>query len=80
MKYYQRLRDLREDHDLSQKYIAALLKTTQPQYARYESGERELPMHHFITLAKYYNISLDYIAGLTDTPKTLDGKAYNIKK
>ena len=63
MKYYQRLRDLREDHEITQKEIAQLLKTTQPQYARYETGERELPMHHFRTLAKYYNVSLDYLVG-----------------
>ena len=80
MKYYQRLRDLREDHNLLQKDVALLLQTTQPQYTRYETGERELPMHHFITLAKYYNVSLDYLAGLIDTPKTLDGKPYQVNK
>ena len=79
MKYYQRLRDLREDHEITQKEIAQLLKTTQPQYARYEKGERELPMHHFTTLAKYYNVSLDYLAGLINTPKTLDGSPYTLK-
>lgn len=80
MRYYQRLRDLREDNDKSQKDIALILKTTQPQYARYETGERELPMHHFITLARYYNVSLDYLAGLIDTPKTLTGEPYNLLK
>lgn len=80
MKYYQRLRDLREDHEITQKEIAQLLKTTQPQYARYETGERELPMHHFTTLAKYYNVSLDYLAGLINTPKTLDGSPYTLKR
>ena len=80
MRHYQRLRDLREDHNLLQKDVALLLKTTQPQYTRYETGERELPMHHFITLAKYYNVSLDYLAGLIDTPKTLDGKPYQVNK
>ena len=64
-----RLRDLREDNDKTQADIAALLKTTQPQYARYESGERELPMRHFITLAHYYGVSLDYLAGLSEQPK-----------
>ncbi len=67
MKFYRRLKDLREDRDFSQAQIAKVLGTTQPQYARYENGERELPMHHFITLAKYYNVSLDYLAGLSDT-------------
>ena len=69
--FYQRLKDLREDNDLTQKEVAQILNTTQPQYARYEMGERELPMHHFITLAKHYNVSLDYLAGLTDIPKTI---------
>lgn len=78
MAFYQRLRDIREDKDLTQKQVAELLGTTQPQYARYETGERELPMHHFRTLAKYYNISLDYLTGLTDIPRTLDGKKYKI--
>ncbi len=64
-----RLRDLREDNDKTQAEIAVLLKTTQPQYARYESGERELPMRHFITLARYYGVSLDYLAGLSEQPR-----------
>ena len=80
MKFYQRLRDMREDHDMTQNDIAKILKTTQPQYTRYETGERELPMHHFMTLAQYYNVSLDYLSGLIDTPKTLDGKPYTMKK
>lgn len=71
MKFYQRLRDLREDSDKNQAEIANLLKIQQTQYSRYERGERELPMHHFITLARYYNVSLDYLAGLVDTPKKL---------
>lgn len=61
--YFQRLKDLREDHDLSQKAIAKLLKTTQQNYCRYEIGEREIPLHHFITLADFYGVSLDYLAG-----------------
>ena len=80
MKYYQRLRDMREDHDKTQKEIAQLLKTTQPQYVRYETGERELPIHHFQTLARFYNISIDYLSGLTETPKTLDGTSFELKK
>lgn len=76
MKYYQRLKDLRNDNDLKQESIAIMLKTTIQQYSRYERGERELPMHHFITLARFYNVSLDYLAGLTDIPKTIDGKPY----
>ena len=71
MYTYQRLRDLREDHDEKQETIAQVLKISRQQYQLYESGKRELPMHHFITLAKYYNVSLDYLAGLLDTPKKL---------
>ena len=71
MYNYQRLRDLREDRDKKQEDIAQVLEISRQQYQLYESGKRELPMHHFITLSKYYNISLDYLAGLTDTPKKL---------
>ena len=71
MYHYQRLKDLREDHDQKQETIAQVLNITRQQYQLYESGKRELPMHHFIILAKYYNVSLDYLAGLLDTPKKL---------
>ena len=71
MYTYQRLRDLREDRDLKQETVAHILGITRQQYQLYESGKRELPMHHFITLAEYYNVSLDYLAGLIDTPKKL---------
>ena len=63
---YQRIADLREDADLKQETIAKLLETSQTQYSRWERGEREIPFHHVITLAKYYRVSLDYIAGLTN--------------
>lgn len=66
--YYKRLRDLREDSDKSQTEIAEALGMKQQQYARYENGTQEIPLHHFITLARYYNVSLDYLAGLTDIP------------
>ena len=71
---YQRLKDLREDADLTQGDIAAILGTAREQYHKYETGKQELPMRHFITLARYYNVSLDYLAGLIDTPETLDRK------
>lgn len=58
-----RLRDMREDHDISQSKIAAILKTTQQHYSKYETGECELPLRHFITLAEYYNVSADYLIG-----------------
>ena len=69
MFYLQRLRDLREDKDLSQADIAELLHTTQPQYSRYEIGERELPLRHLITLADFYAVSTDYILGRTQITK-----------
>lgn len=75
MKYYQRLRDLREDADKKQEEIAIYLGITRPQYQLYESGKREIPLHHFIALAKYYNVSLDYLAGILTTPKPLHNSA-----
>ena len=71
MYVYQRLKDVREDADKKQEDIAFVLKITRQQYQLYESGKREMPMHHFVILAKYYNISLDYLSGLIDTPKKL---------
>ena len=71
MQYYQRLRDLREDADKSQAFIASFLGIKQPQYQRYESGQREIPFHLVIALAEFYNVTLDYLAGLTDTPRKL---------
>ena len=71
MYVYQRLKDTREDLDKKQEEIALVLNITRQQYQLYESGKREMPMHHFVALAKYYNVSLDYLAGLVDTPKKL---------
>lgn len=72
--YYQRLRDLREDKDLSQKEIARILGTTQKQYSRWETGEYEIPFHYVIELAKYYEVTIDYIANLTNLPTKLPKK------
>ncbi len=74
MFYYQRIKDLREDCDKSQAEVAEVLGMKQQQYARYESGKQEIPLHHLITLAKYYNVSLDYLAGLIDFPEKLNRK------
>ena len=71
MHFYPRLKDMREDHDKNQTQIAEILGMKYQQYARYENGEREIPLHHLITLARYYNVSLDYLAGIIDTPKRL---------
>ncbi|MCR0175896.1 MAG: helix-turn-helix domain-containing protein [Beduini sp.] len=64
MYKYSRLKDLREDRDLTQEFIGSLLNTTQQQYSKYENGVQEIPVHHLITLAKYYKKSLDYLVGL----------------
>lgn len=66
MYHYQRLRDLREDADKTQRDIGVLLHTTQQQYAKYEGGIQEIPVHHLITLAEYYKVSLDYLVGRTN--------------
>ncbi len=64
MYFYQRIRDMREDNDLSQEKVAEVLEITRQQYQLYESGKREMPMHLFVTLAQHYGVSLDYLAGL----------------
>lgn len=67
--YVDRIRELREDHDLRQQDIARLLQTTQQVYSRYEQGTNEIPVRHLITLARYYQVSVDYILGETDCTK-----------
>ncbi|MCQ2418338.1 MAG: helix-turn-helix domain-containing protein [Clostridia bacterium] len=63
-QYYEILRELREDRDLTQAQIAKVLGTTQQVYSRYEKGENEMPVRHVITLCKFYGISADYVLGL----------------
>lgn len=63
--YYPRLKDLREDHDLSQRQVAEYLNMKQPQYSRYERGQRDIPTDVLIRLAKLYNTTTDYLLGLT---------------
>lgn len=63
---FKRIKDLREDNDKLQKEIAKLLGISQQYYSEYESGNRTIPIIHLITLAKYYNTSIDYIVGLTN--------------
>ncbi len=71
MYYYKRLRDMREDHDLKQREIANILNITQQVYSEYEIGIREIPLHKIIILAKYYNVSLDYLTDLTNEKRKL---------
>lgn len=71
MQYYQRLRDVREDFDKTQAEIASVIGTSQQQYARWESGAWQMPIEHYKVLARFYNISIDYLVGLVDTPRKL---------
>lgn len=66
---FQRLYDLRVDHDKTQQEIADYLICNRQVYARYENGFREIPISMLIRLANYYHVSIDYIVGLTDNPK-----------
>ena len=71
MEVYQRMKDLREDHDLSQEDIAKVLQTTQEQVSKYETGRQMMGIDKYIKLAKYYNVRLDYLTGLIDSPRKL---------
>lgn len=64
--YVKRIRDLREDADLTQSQISEYLGTSQTMYARYERGANEIPVRHIIKLCEYYGVSADYILGITD--------------
>lgn len=66
---YRRIRDLREDHDLKQKQLTELLNCSQQVYSNYELGQRDIPTDVLIKLALFYNVSVDYILGLTNNPK-----------
>lgn len=70
MRDYQRIiRDLREDHDMTQEKVAQYLGTSQTMYARYERGASEMPIRHLISLSKLYGVSTDFILGLTKKKK-----------
>ncbi len=65
--YYKRIRELREDNDILQKDVAKLLNTTQQHYSRIEKGTTEITADRIIALAKFYNVTSDYILGLSDS-------------
>ena len=73
-EYAQKIRDLRNDHDLSQGQIAEIIGTTKNQIGKYERGEQEMPIKHLVSLCNYYGVSADYILGL---PK---GLPYGLSK
>lgn len=66
--YYPRLKDMREDYDYTQEYIAKYLGMKQPQYSRYERGLRDIPTDILIKLAKLYDTTTDFLLGLTNDP------------
>lgn len=74
LNYTQRMKDLREDHDLKQEAIAIILNMTRQQYQLYESNKRQLPISKLIELCKFYDVSADYLLGFTDTYKSLPKK------
>ncbi len=67
--YYKRIRDLREDHDLTQAQLAQILKITRQQYGLYESGKRTIPIDLLVIIADYYNVSIDYIVSRSNSKK-----------
>ena len=71
MAKYNRIKDLREDCDKTQQELADYLGTSSQNYGKYELGNAEIPFERAIMLAKYYNVSLDYIAGLTNNKRGL---------
>lgn len=72
--YMERIRGLREDNDLTQAQVAAVLGTSQTMYARYERGANELPIRHLASLCRFYNVSSDFLLGLQPDPKRKPGE------
>lgn len=68
---YKRLKDMREDHDLSQEAVAKILQTSQQQVSKWETGTQMMGVDKYVILAQYYNVSVDYLLGLIDKPKKL---------
>ena len=66
--YFKRIKDMREDHDLSQEEVAQILGIKQTVYSRYERGFQTIPLIHLLTLADHYRVSLDYLTGRTENP------------
>lgn len=71
METIQRIRNIREDKDLTQEQVAKSIGLKREQYRRYETGENEMKVSHIIKLCRYYKLSADYILGLTDEPQPL---------
>lgn len=67
---YRRIRELREDHDLTQKQMGEILSCSQRVYSNYERGDIDIPTHVLIKLADFHHVSVDYLLNRTDNPKT----------
>lgn len=65
---FRRIRDLREDHDLTQKQVSVMLNCSQQVYSNYELGQRDIPTNILISISKLYNVSVDYILEISDNP------------
>lgn len=74
LEYIERIRELREDNDLTQKQVAEVLGTSQTMYARYERGANELPIRHLVTLCQFYNVPADFLLGLQQDKKRKPGE------
>ena len=75
MKYHDRMRDLRQDHDYTQKYVANFLGVAQNTYSQYENGKRGIPVETLVALSGYFDTSVDYLLGLTDEIKPYPRRA-----
>lgn len=71
MEYYERIKEIRIKNNETQQQLADLLETTQQAYLKYEKGINEMPIRRIIKLCEHYNLSADYVLGLTDQPKSL---------
>ena len=71
MNHYQRLRDIRQDRELSQEQVASILNIGQSDYSKYERGVNMMGIDKYMALAQYYNVSLDFLTGLINTPQKL---------
>ena len=78
MQYYQKLKDIRNDNEKSQRQIAQILNITVQQYSLYETGKRSMPIDQYKTLATYYNVSIDYLCGLVQDFRNLNGEKINV--
>lgn len=74
MKYNERIREIREEHFMTQQKVAGLLNVGQRTYADYESGKTRIPVDSLLILARFYNVSMDYITGASNLKNTYPAK------